>query len=377
MQNYFDVMRLAVESSMPNNTVLLDDVGMPSIMVRIPKFKIKDVYPEYTGEDATFPAFIVNGKEVEEIYISKYLNIIVGERAYSLPGMDPANTVDFDTCFSACKKKGSGWHLMSNAEWMAIALWCRKNGTIPNGNNNSGRDITAIHEHGVLSKAADGSIRTLTGTGPVTWAHDHSPAGIFDLNGNVWEWQSGLRLLDGQIQVMADNDAAANPDHGKESAAWKAILATTGALVTPETAGTLHYDLSVAGDATTTNHAINSGKAQLSTSVTHPQYTTDTHSDEYYGYTDHAFGLIEKASTVTTVPEIAKILGLYPIVATAEGNDNDHFWFRNYGERLPFRGGHWGDGLRAGLSALSFYDVRSQRIWSFGFRSAFCKLPTE
>ena len=39
----FDAIKLSVEASMPNNTVLFDDKGMPSVMVKIPKFKISNV----------------------------------------------------------------------------------------------------------------------------------------------------------------------------------------------------------------------------------------------------------------------------------------------------------------------------------------------
>jgi hypothetical protein len=52
---------------MPRNDILLDDKGLPSVMVRIPKFKISDVIAG--GSDSTHPAFIVNGNEVPEIYI--------------------------------------------------------------------------------------------------------------------------------------------------------------------------------------------------------------------------------------------------------------------------------------------------------------------
>lgn len=62
MLSNFDTLKLAVETVHPNNTVLLDDMGMPSVMVRIPKFKISDVIDG--GSSVTHPAFIVGGKEV-------------------------------------------------------------------------------------------------------------------------------------------------------------------------------------------------------------------------------------------------------------------------------------------------------------------------
>ena len=40
------------------------------------------------------------------------------------------------------------------------------------------------------------------------WSHDGTPFGIWDLNGNVWEWVGELRIVDGEIQVIPDNDAA-------------------------------------------------------------------------------------------------------------------------------------------------------------------------
>ena len=86
--------KLAVESACPGNTVLLDDMGKPSVMVRIPKFNISDVIEG--GSNSPHPAFIVNGVEVDEILISKYANIVEGERAYSQPMRDPAAYITFD-----------------------------------------------------------------------------------------------------------------------------------------------------------------------------------------------------------------------------------------------------------------------------------------
>jgi len=99
----FDLVKLALKATCPGNDIILDDKGLPSVMVRIPKFKIKDVIDG--GSDSVHPAFIVNGVEVPEIYISKFQNVIHNGRAYSLPGEDPAVNVNFDTARRPAKQK--------------------------------------------------------------------------------------------------------------------------------------------------------------------------------------------------------------------------------------------------------------------------------
>ena len=94
MKPNFDLSNLALQMACPNNELLYDDKGMPSVMVKIPKFKISDVIAG--GSSSTHPAFIVNGQEVDAIYISKFLNIVDNGRAYSLPGQDPAASLNFD-----------------------------------------------------------------------------------------------------------------------------------------------------------------------------------------------------------------------------------------------------------------------------------------
>ena len=46
-------------------------------------------------------------------------------------------------------------------------------------------------------------------------------------------------------------------------------------------------------------------------------------------------------------------------------------YMRNFGERLPFRGGDWGHGAGAGLAALSLNASRVGTGTSIGFRPAF------
>ena len=56
----------------PNNEILRDEEGRPSFMVFIPKFRMNQVITN--GSDRVHPAFIVNGREREGFYISKYQN---------------------------------------------------------------------------------------------------------------------------------------------------------------------------------------------------------------------------------------------------------------------------------------------------------------
>ncbi len=67
------------------------------------------------------------------------------------------------------------------------------------------------------------------------WRHNGKENGIADLSGNVWEWNSGMRIFNGEIQVIADNNASKLAiDLGAASTEWKAINGETGNLVTPD-----------------------------------------------------------------------------------------------------------------------------------------------
>ena len=70
-----------------NNVVIFDDRGIPSIMCRF-------VRPKDTEE---VPAvFKIGDKVADAIYISKYPNIVIDGRAYSMPMADPTVNITFD-----------------------------------------------------------------------------------------------------------------------------------------------------------------------------------------------------------------------------------------------------------------------------------------
>lgn len=356
MSNNFDDMKLSVEAlSGGKNTVVFDDLGFPSIMVRVPLFKNIDVMTG--GADAAHPMFIVNAVQIPEVFISKYQNIVMNDRAYSLPYKDPKVLLTFDQAKLYSENKGAGWHLMTNAEWAGVALWCKKNNTMPRGNNNYGADYSAAHEKGVKTYSDDGvrTCRVATGSGPASWAHDNTNEGIFDLNGNVWEWVGGLRLNNGEIQVIPNNNAASIIDQTAASALWKAIL-PDGSLVAPGTAGTLKLDYTAAPTAGT-------GSIQVSDTIAYPQA-----DDTPYGY--KTFETLTAKAGVN-IPEVLKALGMFPLDASHGG---DGFYFRNNGERLPFRGGYWTNPSTAGVFNVYLDNPRSSTGTALGFRSAFVNL---
>lgn len=356
-----DSLRASVEAATGGRiTVLYTATGQPSYMNVIPRFNIEDIDPALGA--GPHPAFVVGGAAKSEIFIGTYQGIDKNGEFLSLPGVDPTASRNFDSFVSLARANGPGWHCITNAEFAALALWCWKNGFMPNGNNNYGRDTGAKWETGRRQDGGtpgdtSGTARTLTGSGPASWRHDNTPAGISDLNGNIWEWSPGMRLMDGEIQIIPDNDAALpDTDLSPGSSAWRAILAADGSLVAPGTAGTLKYDSSGAS----------SGAPVLSSVITNP---TGDPGDNGNGN----FSVSAQLQSVTegngiTAPAIAKILGLFPIDSDLGG---DYLYVRNHGERLPYRGGDWPIAGDAGVFALFLFNPRSFAYARLGSRPAF------
>ena len=76
------------------------------------------------------------------------------------------------------------------------------------GNTSLGSSHKDASEHGIKGNYG----LTLTGSGPASWFHNgDKETGIADVVGLVWKTVAGLRLKNGVLEYMKDNDAAA-PD---------------------------------------------------------------------------------------------------------------------------------------------------------------------
>ena len=357
MANNFDLSNLALQAVCPGNEILYDDKGMPSIMVKIPK----QTYAQLgLGESqAIHPAFIINGQEVDAIWLSKFHNIIVNGRAYSLPGQDPRTSITFDQALAACVAKGEGWHLMTQMERGLLINWCENNGFIPIGNNDYGKHVSETNYKAIpTSKSGDRTGRTATGTGPLTWFHDNTPSGIDGLGGNVRDWVGGLRMVYGELQVLANNNGAdSTHSQGPGSLAWKAIRGSDGVLIDPNGSGTTLGSVKMDWVG---------GALVYSTAI------TDANPGEHYCN----FGVITADSSVgDNAKVLLQALGLLPTSPDVLSKSNSCYFNNGAEERLFICGGHY---YYTSYGLATFYAInpRAYSHPAIGFRAAYVELPS-
>ena len=301
------------------NEVIFDDRVRPDILV------------VFTPDELKLPDTL-KGRKVKEYAISKYPNTMIDGRPYSLPFMPPAVNVNHDEAIRLCEAKGHGWHLITNDEWAALARQSWENDTVPTGNTNSGKSHSHPEQKGTTYQNSYG--KTLTGSGPIEWNHDRTAEGVADMAGNVWEHVGGVRFLNGQAQIIPNNEAAAGADQSPDSKEWTAIY-------TPD------------GDPVYYN--VKDGEIVLQ--------PTAPEGKDYDGvpFCD----LHERADM--DVPDKLIELGLYP----APGYESEeYFWLDTDGERCVYRGGSWFSGPGAGVFSLHGGSSRSSVHTGVGFRSA-------
>ena len=301
------------------NEVIFDDRGRPDILV------------VFTPDELKLPDTL-KGRKVKEYAISKYPNTMIDGRPYSLPFMPPAVNINHDEAIRLCEAKGPGWHLITNDEWAALARQSWENDTVPTGNTNGGESHSHPEEKGTTYKDCYG--KTLAGSGPITWNHDRTAEGVADMVGNVWEHVGSVRFLDGQVQIIPNNEAAAGADQSPDSKEWTAIYTPDGDPV--------YYE-------------VWDGEIRLQPTA------PDVKDSDGVPFCD----LHERADM--DVPDKLIELGLYP----APGYESEeYFWLDTDGERCVSRGGAWSNGAYAGVFCLDGSGSRSNVSTSVGFRSA-------
>ena len=333
-----DAERYALERATGGcQTIIRDSAGNANAMFVLPRFSYADLGMTAdmgTGDVTAFD--FGSGSIKSEIFIGAYL--ASGSGAVSAPRQDPRASLDHTAARNACSAKGAGWHLMTAHEWAAIALWCMANGYEPIGNTNWGRSHAKTW---MVGDRADnrapgdtaGTGRTQTGSMGSEATHTRTLGGIADLVGNVWEWQDGFLLQDGRFKLSSHNTQA-GVDWAFADAFLDASTPTGGSAIL---SNAVNNRLGAIGDNANAGNSAN------------VEWRAMTKSGSYVSN------------------QAMKRLLLEPAGALPQGR----IYMRNFGERLPCRGGSWLNGASAGLAALALHNSRVNTDTSIGFRPAF------
>lgn len=301
--------------------IIKDERGVPNYMTAFSWTGSKD--PAQAP-----PMFVVCGEVVDAILISQFHNTNIQGIPYSLPCREPWVQIDLDSAAWACRKKGKGWHLLTNTEYAYLLAESRNLGTEPHGNTEGGRDYDFPEECGVTY---DGR-RTLTGLDPVTWSHDHTENGVYGLKGNVWEIVTGLRLQKGRVEYIPNNDAAAISTY-RDSAAWQQAKTEDGKIIYLS-----------GGDGVT--------------------ITTGQEKEDW----DGAHMRDIQLNGLESIPQIIFDLAILP--PDYKERQDGIYVDSELAEAVPFRGAGYGNTSRAGASAVNLLYPRFSVLVSVGFRSA-------
>ena len=318
-------------------TIIYDAAGNANAMFVLPRFRYEDLGMTADMGSGDVTAFdFGSGRIKSEVFIAAHL--ASGSGAVSAPRLDPRTSIDHGAARAACAAKGAGWHLMTAHEWAAIALWCMANGYEPVGNTNWGRSHAKtwlIGDRGDRRAPGDASGTGLTFTGSMgaEATHDRTLGGIADLVGNAWEWQDGFLLQDGRFKLSAHNT--------QDEASW----AFAGAYLDASTA---------TGGKVILSHTVSNRLGALGDNAN----AGNSANTEWK--------VMAKSSSYVSSQALKRLL-IEPAGVLPQGQ----IYMRNFGERLPYRGGVWSSGAGAGFAAIGLDFSRADTGLGLGFRSAF------
>ncbi len=306
-------------------TIIRDRLGRPSVMFILPRFRYEDVGMSDVMGAGNVTAFDLGAGGIKsEIFIGAYL---ASDGGISAPKAVPLAGLSHTAAKAVCADMGAGWHMMTAHEWAAISLWCAANGGEILGNTYWGQSHTLSHIFGSrVDKAppaeVSGNGATLTGSLGVRSSHDRSDAGVFDLVGNLSEWQHGILIDGGRIKVSPANTFS------EDDMVWTdAYMAFKGgSLVLSASAG------EVSGSPRSTVWA------QMG-------------QDSSYASRNDLKRLLIEPTQKTQLP------GNVDVVLP--------------GQRVPQRGGMWQQMAGAGLASINLNDPRDAGWVGVGFRPCF------
>ena len=312
--------------------VVNDEAGLPNFMTMF--------YMEpgtYKEEDVP-EVFKVNGEIMAAILISQYTNTVINGIPVSLPYQKPVESMGHDESAAACRRKGPGWHLMTNAEWVYLMKDAAAAGHIISGNTDYGKNADNPEEKGYCY---DG-YTVLTGTEPLAWSHDGTPGGVFGLCGNFWERVAGLRLHKGVIEYIPDNNAAAE-DFKAQAPEW--VVARTEELGEDG----LPFGKPLYLDAQCGKVVLTDGPIAGDGNGCHMRD-------------------LQLAGSLKEVPDIVHKLGILP---QDWQQQKVGIWVDSeLEESVLFRGSSFGNTSHGGVAALNLLNARSYADYNVSFRSA-------
>ncbi|TGZ35381.1 hypothetical protein EQ875_01662 [Photobacterium damselae subsp. damselae] len=288
---------------------ILDGNGNYNTMVSIPCFTFDDVGMGDLMGTGVHPAFLrQNGTVIPEVWIGAYTAANKSNNAIVQGGLDPWNYINFDDAKAKCSAMGAGWHMMTAMEWSAVALWCLANGFQPGGNTEYGRNHAKKFQS--CKRMDSKAPNDRTGT----------PRGLCGTGPDSWRHDGtpfGISDLVGNVWEwidgfkLVDNKLHVSSFSGQPESDW-----------------------------TSTDIGITSGSGG-------------------------AWGSSTLSGSNTTLKQM--LIEKIDATNTLQGN----LWHTATGERLPFRGGDWGNGSGCGVGALNLGNERSYRNNNIGFRPAF------
>jgi hypothetical protein len=316
--------------------------------------------------------------------------------AHSKPMVSPWREITMLNARKTCANIGVGWHLITAYEWSSLAMYAHMMSTQPHGSNantNPPSDASYPAETGVLDAALFARNATyksaLTGSGPNTWAHNHSADGVFDLNGVIWQWNEGLMLCPASLNDNSDTPVAIT---GAGGAGYPLILANLAVALTTAPYGA---STSVAAHTLTDTNKVWTANAFVGSylfDAAGALYVITANSataltiNKAAGPAAGPYSILRLVATNITagITSGHKILTLqsgadlapFAVPATADvtgaaAYGNDFYYHGVTALSAALRGGGWDNGVGAGVFALGLDSAPSHRTVDRGARA--CK----